>query len=192
LAPHLGAAVLQPEHRFYGPIKPVENATRAQLLQLLTVPQALADMMYFIQYKATTDFGCKQSDKSSPDYCPIITIGGSYAGALAVWSRMVYPDIVDMVYTGSAPFLLYGQVPDPNVYYDSLTHAYEVTSPGCSVAIKTAFTHMVQTIHQVFDDTASMNEAAIAVGLCGNLPEYFTTPEKLAQDLVEIASAMFQ
>ena len=45
LAKQFGAYSLHPEHRFYGPFRPVENATAEQLAQLLTPEQAMMDMI---------------------------------------------------------------------------------------------------------------------------------------------------
>jgi hypothetical protein len=190
-AKHFGAAVIQPEHRFYGVEKPVSNATKEQLLELLTVPQALADVVHFVQH-VRKELGCSL-DKSSKHYCPVITVGGSYAAFLSAMSRMVYPDFIDMAYSSSGPILMYGQmVDDPNVYYDIMTDAYDHASPGCAAAIKHTLYAMNDTIQQVFNETGSLAQAAEAVGLCGVLPEYITTPNILADAIVEVSSSRFQ
>ena len=193
LAKYFGAAVIQPEHRFYGVKKPVSNATKEELLELLTVPQALADVVSITQHVAEHELGCNMKDKSSPHYCPIITVGGSYAGFLSALGRMVYPDFIDMAYSASGPILLYGQlVPDPNVYYDILTNAYEHASPGCAAAIRDTLYATSDKIVQVANQTGSLAQAAQAVGVCGELPEYIKTPEVLADALVEVSSSRFQ
>ena len=35
-----------------------------------------------------------------------IVVGGSYAGNLAAWSRMMYPDLIHSAYASSAPVLV--------------------------------------------------------------------------------------
>lgn len=194
LAQHFGAAVIQPEHRFYGVKKPVPNATKEQLLQLLTVEQALADVVALTHHVAQHELGCHMHDKSSPHYCPIITVGGSYAAFLSAMARMVYPDYIDMAYSASGPILMYGQlVDDPNVYYDIMTKAYDHASPGCAAAIKDTLSDMNHTIQHVAKQTnGDLSQAAQAVGVCGKLPAYITTPEILADALVEISSSRFQ
>lgn len=192
LAKHFGAAAVQLEHRFYGNVKPVSNATKKQLLELLTVPQALADVVRFTQHIATS-LGCNIKDKTSPEYCPIITVGGSYAGFLSAMARMVYPDYIDMAYSGSGPILLYGQLADPNVYYDILTKAYDHASPGCAAAIKSSLTNMTDTVIRVANETGSLVQAANAVDICGDrLPVFIQDAHALADAIVDTASGQFQ
>jgi Serine carboxypeptidase S28 len=57
-------------------------------------------------------------DRTSSNYCPVITFGGSYPGFLSTMMRFRFPDIVDIGYAASAPLQLYSQVVDSNAYYD--------------------------------------------------------------------------
>lgn len=192
LAKHFGAAAIQPEHRFYGTKKPVSNATKEQLLELLTVPQALADVARFTRHVAT-ELGCNPHDKSSPKYCPIITVGGSYGGFLSTMSRMVYPDHVDIGYAGSGPILIYGQlVPDTRRFFDILTKAYDHASPGCADAVRRTLYSTRDTIMQVASETGSISKAAEAVGICGDLPEYIQSPEGLVDAIQDCFGNRFQ
>ena len=189
LAPHFGAAVLQPEHRFYGRVKPVENATTQQLLQLLTVEQALADVVDLTQYVAKHHLHCNMHDRSSPNYCPIIPLGGSYPGFLAAMLRIVYPEFIDMAYCSSGPILMYGQIPDPNVYYDILTAAADKASPGCKDAVKHVLYATVDAIRQ----SNTLAEAAMAVDVCPDkIPTEINSTETLADALMQLASFKFQ
>ena len=190
LAPHFGAAVLQIEHRFYGPHVPVVNATNHQLLHLLTVPQALADMVRLTQHVRTHHLDCSP-ERTSVHYCPVITVGGSYPGALSAWLRMVYPDFIDAAYAASAPLLMYAQSPrvQPTVYYDIVTRAADAASPGCAAAVR-------QTLHDMQTailEAPTLDRALQAVDVCPGeaLPQYIVHPTMLAEALVEIASFKF-
>lgn len=92
LASHFGAAVVNPEHRFYGPYQPItgRKATVAELLELLTLQQAMADMVRLTEHYKK-ELNCSQYDRSSEKYCPVITVGGSYPGVLSALFRLVYP-----------------------------------------------------------------------------------------------------
>ena len=104
LAKRFNAAVVQPEHRFYGPYIPIQEPTVTQLLQLLTPQQAIADMLRLVTvYLRESDFRGCSPHRSSPKYCPLITVGGSYPGFLAANFRLVYPGIVDAAYASAAP-----------------------------------------------------------------------------------------
>ena len=108
----LGAAVLQPEHRFYGTSQPVspqdiQRARDAGLPdpreRLLTTEQALYDAVRLTQYYQTK-MGCattemtSSSDATTSLYCPVIAVGGSYPGFLAATIRLRFPHVIDMAY----------------------------------------------------------------------------------------------
>jgi len=118
LASHFGAAVIQVEHRFYGEHRPISGreATVPELLRLLTPQQAMADNVRLGRAFAG-ELGCSD-DRTSADYCPVVTVGGSYPGFLSAVLRLAYPDYADMSYASSAPLKLYDQSTDQNVYYD--------------------------------------------------------------------------
>jgi pimeloyl-ACP methyl ester carboxylesterase len=188
LAERFGAAVVQPEHRFYGPYKPISHASTGQLLKLLTPHQAMADMLRLVHHHLReTDFEDCSLERSSPSYCPIITIGGSYPGFLSAMFRLVYPDIVDAAYASSAPLYMYAQMGDPNVYYDIVTTAAEHASPGCPHSVK-------QTLLDVADEikaASSLEDAAVRVGICPDSIPKNITQESLGDALVTIASYSF-
>jgi hypothetical protein len=75
-------------------------------------------------------------DRSSVDYCPLVTIGASYPGFLSAMFRLLHSDVVDMAYASSAPLLMYAQVTDNREYYDIDTRAADWSSPGCARAVK--------------------------------------------------------
>lgn len=104
LAEEFGAFVLEPEHRFYGESFPVKHPEVKDFIKYLTPDQALADAVNLIQY-AREELGCS-IDPTSPDYCPVITFGGSYPGFLSFALRFRYGDYIDAAYASSAPLHL--------------------------------------------------------------------------------------
>ena len=70
-----GATVLL-EHRFFGYSNPYDNLT-SQSLEVLTIQQAIDDLLYFAQ---NIDLPMPGGDNVKPDTTPWILIGGSYAG----------------------------------------------------------------------------------------------------------------
>lgn len=94
LAGELGAAVLQPEHRFYGESQPAPK-TNENLSRLMTPAQALLDATSLAaSFRAS--HGC--GERGSPAYCPVIAVGGSYPGFLAFALRLAHPEVVDASY----------------------------------------------------------------------------------------------
>jgi hypothetical protein len=189
LAERFGAAVVQAEHRFYGPYKPIQHATTDQLLKLLTPHQAMSDMLRLITHHLhETDFKDCSLNRSSPSYCPLITIGASYPGFLSAMFRLVYPDIVDAAYASSAPLYMYAQQGDVNVYYDIVTAAAEHASPGCPHSVK-------QTLFDVTNEAmaaSSLQDAAVRLGICPDtIPKDIATPEMLGDELVTMTSYSF-
>jgi hypothetical protein len=71
LAKQFQAAVIQMEHRFYGPFQPIRNASTDELLRYLTVQQALEDMVTITAH-FKMELGCDPLH-SSPDYCPVVS-----------------------------------------------------------------------------------------------------------------------
>ena len=64
------------EHRFFGSSNPYSNLT-SQSLELLTVQQAIDDLVYFAQ---TVDLPMPGGNNVKPDTTPWVLIGGSYSG----------------------------------------------------------------------------------------------------------------
>ena len=148
LSPYFGAAVIQIEHRFYGPHRPISGrgATVSELLGLLTPRQAMADMIRLTKV-FRDELGCpsstsrsvdrSSSSSSSPataaaddddydyDYCPVVTVGGSYPGVLSALFRLAHSDFVDMSYAASAPLKTHTQTINQNVYYDIVSSSMD-------------------------------------------------------------------
>ena len=186
LARSFQALVLQPEHRFYGssqPIDPVElhrwrrrNATMPDPReQWLTYEQALADAVQLLQ-DTRRGRGC-HAERSSPDYCPAIAVGGSYPGFLAAMARIIHPDVFDMAYAASAPVRFYTQqVSPPSAYYDHIANVADQAVPGCRAGVQIALRQVQQWIipnNDDDDDNNNNNFDPSDVGVCpGTVPEY--------------------
>ena len=186
LASQFGAYVLQTEHRFYGTSMPNKGGKRSlptndELKTLLSPDQALADAARLIRH-IQGNLGCSL-DRSSSEYCPVITIGASYPGFLSAMMRFVYPDVVDIGYASSAPIKMYGrQVNDPDVYFDHVTNVAEKASPGCAKAYKS-------TLNKVYDKVKQMpiDEAAKKLKICTDrIPSYITTSELFAEEITNL------
>ncbi|UNI18016.1 hypothetical protein JDV02_004317 [Purpureocillium takamizusanense] len=77
------------EHRYYGTSYPTEDVT-VENLRFLTTEQALADNAYFARHVRFP--GLENVNLTAPG-TPWIMYGGSYAGAIAAFTRKVYPDV---------------------------------------------------------------------------------------------------
>ncbi|KAL1698956.1 serine carboxypeptidase S28-domain-containing protein [Schizophyllum commune] len=84
------------EHRFYGRSNPYPNLNE-ESLKYLTVEQAIQDNVYFARNVKLAVQG-----DTSPEATPWILIGGSYAGALAAFQKVVEPDVFYIHYGSSA------------------------------------------------------------------------------------------
>ncbi|XP_059051096.1 putative serine protease K12H4.7 [Achroia grisella] len=95
LAKETKGAMFLSEHRYYGKSMPL-NISNTENLKYLSSRQALADNAKLLT-----------SIKSIPKFneSKIVVIGGSYAGNLAAWMRLLYPELVDAAIASSAPVL---------------------------------------------------------------------------------------
>ena len=176
LAPRFGAAVIQIEHRFYGPYRPImgREATTEELLELLTPQQAMADMVYLTKH-FKDELGCSKHTRKSSKYCPVITVGGSYPGFLSAMFRLVYPDFVDISYASSAPLKLYDHTANQYSFYDIITTAAERLSPGCAKAVRDTLDDAAEAIMSL--DT--MEDALKSMNVCS---------DKLSDEIKDLAS----
>ncbi|KAL3757170.1 hypothetical protein ACHAWU_004602 [Discostella pseudostelligera] len=181
LAPYFGAAVIEIEHRFYGPYQPIvgRTATVEELIELLTPQQAMADMVRLTSvFKDRID--CS-SHRPSNEYCPVISVGGSYPGFLSAMFRLVYPNFVDISYAASAPLKLYDQSADQNVYYDTVTKAAERLSPGCADTVRTT----LREAKKLIELSPSVQDAVKSMKMCvDSVPEYITNVTILSDDVM--------
>lgn len=186
LAQTFRAFVLHPEHRFYGISQPIEDPSIDQLVQLLTPQQAILDHLTILQaYREK--LGCSM-DKSSSDWCPCITVGGSYPAFLAAIARLVYPDVVDIGYAASAPLLLYSQEASQFGYYDIVTKSAEQASPGCAVSVK----HVLSEIDHAVRTAKDFHSIAEKLSMCKHsIPPYIDNNALFSEEVMQIIADAF-
>jgi hypothetical protein len=160
LAKQYGAVTIGIEHRFFGESWPIKHPTHNEMAKLLSPKQALEDAKQLIQYKRK-ELGCSP-DRTSANYCPVMTIGGSYPGFLAALMRITYPDIVDIGYAASAPLHLYDHTAAPESYFDKLTAVADKASPGCADAARKTFQEMKEFTLQ----SSNLDKVAKQLGVC--------------------------
>ena len=202
LARVFGAYIIQPEHRFYGFSQPLQgksgndfslSSKRGRNLKskaedprvrLFTSEQAIMDAAELVKHIAG-DLGCS-SDKTSPDYCPVISVGGSYPGFLSAMSRLRFPDVFDMSYAASAPMKFYSQEVSQDDYYNHISNVAEKTIPGCAKAVKDALLAVYNM------DAESNYIPALEVGICpGTLPAYIDDRNTFFDELFMMAGYSF-
>lgn len=189
MAQKFGALTLSPEHRFYGKSQPKgRHFTVSDMELYLTPDQAVLDFIQLIQY-AREELGCSP-DRSSSEYCPVITFGGSYPGFLSFIMRFLYNDYVDIAYASSAPLELYSQKVDSNAYYDKVSESAALVDPQCPQAIRQTLDSIVQELRDDYDPD-EVRAAAKHIGICaskhrkdGSLPIYMKDVETLISEAI--------
>ncbi|AQK64654.1 putative serine protease EDA2 [Zea mays] len=89
LAKKFGAAVVTPEHRYYGKSSPFKQLT-TENLRFLSSKQALFDLAVFRQYyQESLNARYNRSGFDNPWF----VIGVSYSGALSAWFRLKFPHL---------------------------------------------------------------------------------------------------
>ncbi|XP_026739316.1 putative serine protease K12H4.7 [Trichoplusia ni] len=127
LAKETKGAMYLAEHRYYGKSKPFKDLT-TENLAYLSSRQALADFAKLLR-----------AIKMSPKYneSKVVVVGGSYAGNLAAWMRLLYPNLVDAAIASSAPVLA---KKDFYEYLENVSEDFEQHgTPGCFEKIKEIF-----------------------------------------------------
>jgi len=190
LARTFGAFVLEPEHRYYGVSIPINVTTNNDPReQLLTPEQALYDAVRLTRH--VQDLLLCSQEKSSPHYCPVITVGGSYPGFLSMAARLLFPNAIDMAYAASAPVKFYAQQVHAHDYYNHISHVAESCQPGCAYAVKT-------TLESLAKDFASLitrnqvEDAAASLGYCAeSVPAYMVNGSIFQTELFMIVGYTF-
>ena len=188
LAEKFGALTICIEHRFYGASQPIDPAlvTNSDFRHYLHPRQALADASYLIR-KIQQAVGC--GPRGSSDYCPVLTVGGSYSGFLSVLMRTIHSDVVDMAWGSSAPLMLYSHSVSDDAYYDKLTEVAEKYSPGCAAAVKATLTEFQEDL---LSSEKDVHEVAQEIGLCkDSLPAYIDKLAVLQQEVIMIVASHF-
>lgn len=170
---------------------PVENPTKKQISELVTPRQAIQDSITLIQAKQD-ELGC--GPRGSPTYCPVLTIGGSYAGLLSTLARVAYPNVVDMAYGAGPCLFLFDHSASPYSYYEQITSVAQRMSPGCPRAVHETLAD-VKTRLAPYHKKDDILSAAREYGVCANhknpLPSYIENGADLAQQIIIFNSDMF-
>lgn len=186
LASEYGAYVVEPEHRFYGESTPVSDPSNDDLKDLMTPMNALADAVYLVK-DLQSRLGC--GPRGSPEYCPVITVGGSYPGFLSFAMRLRYPGVIDGAYAAGAPVKFYAQQVEQNKYYDLISASAERSLAGCEGAIG-------KTMNSVADSLVSSSDfvsySVERLNVCETVPEYMASdPEVFLQELTMVVAYTF-
>mmetsp|Transcript_58686 Transcript_58686/g.143524 ORF Transcript_58686/g.143524 Transcript_58686/m.143524 type:complete len:569 (-) Transcript_58686:315-2021(-) len=193
MSEYFGAAALGVEHRYFGDSLPVKDFTNEDLKKLMTPEQAVEDFAYAIKWYREK-LGCSP-DRSSKDYCPLITVAGSYPGFLSAMMRLTHPEIVDISYATSAPLNLYSHGVDDKTYFDYVTEVADKAVPGCAAAVKTTMTEF----HDWAVDTTdglTLDQKKSMVQICPlGVPQYIYDDKNPIEmwwtEVDEIISAQF-
>lgn len=189
LAEKFGAYVLHPEHRFYGESQPVDPLllTNDDLKKYHTAKQSMLDMIA-IAKDYQRKLGCSEQ-KTSKQYCPVISVGGSYPGFLSAVMRLRFPDVIDIGYASSAPLLLYAMDADQFGYMDLVTNVTDIASPGCSQAVRKTLTEVDAAI-RASDDFEQF--AYDRLNVCpGKLPAYIDSNDLLSKEAMMVVEYTF-
>lgn len=191
LAKQFGAFVLQPEHRFYGASQPLaqgKTPTPEQRVSLINTEQAMMDYVRLLNY-VQADLGCS-ADRTSLEYCPCITVGGSYPGFLSAMMRVVHSNVVDIAYSASAPMKFYDQSVGSDEYYDRITDVAENCSPGCSSSVRSTLSAISVELQKAGE--GNFSSVATSIGICAeSIPNYITTSRIFRDELMMVVGYTF-
>ncbi|KIK48997.1 hypothetical protein CY34DRAFT_429501 [Suillus luteus UH-Slu-Lm8-n1] len=158
-----GAAIII-EHRFFGYSNPYDNLT-SQSLALLTIQQAIDDLVYFA---TTADLPMPGGDVVKPGQAPWILIGGSYSGALTSYTMVNKPGIFWAGYGSSAT------VQTITDYYDYFTPIREYMPQNCSFDVQAVIAYLDQMY--AANDTAGIKtlQESFALGALDHVGDFAT------------------
>jgi hypothetical protein len=136
------------EHRFFGLSNPKPDLT-TQSLQLLTLQQSIEDLDYFAK---NVKLPMPGGDKVTPDVAPWVLVGGSYAGALTSWSKVIsdakcsarlHATIamtqVDSFYAGYASSAVVEAITDFWAYFEPIR---QQMPKNCSADVEAVISHI--------------------------------------------------
>ncbi|CAH0695464.1 unnamed protein product [Spodoptera exigua] len=159
LAKETNGAMYLSEHRYYGKSKPFKNLN-AETLAYLSSRQALADVAKLLEH-------IKMS--ASYNESKVVVVGGSYAGNLAAWMKLLYPDLVDAALASSAPVLAKKNFYE---YLERVNYDFEqYGSDGCTKRIKQVF----QRYEELFKTTSGIAQLMEEEEICKDVD--MTKPE---------------
>ncbi|XP_073974990.1 putative serine protease K12H4.7 isoform X2 [Rhodnius prolixus] len=156
------------EHRYYGQSQPFRN-TSVESLKYLTVDQSLEDIKNFIEVV----------NNYTPDVCnKWILFGGSYAGNLAAWARMMYPELIFGAVSSSAPVQVEFNF---KKYLEITSKLIEEKDAECKSTIKEGMKMLVYT----FNTKAGKEKLATKFKMC-DPPKHQFDKYSLTSFIVEL------
>ncbi|KAG2039995.1 serine carboxypeptidase S28-domain-containing protein [Suillus americanus] len=168
-----GAAILI-EHRFFGYSNPYDNLT-SQSLSLLTIQQAIDDLVYFA---TTANLPMPGGDAVKPGQAPWILIGGSYSGALVSYTMVNKPGIFWAGYASSAT------VETITDYYEYFTPVREYMPQNCSSDVQAVIAYLDKMY--MANDTAGIKtlQEAFGLGSLNHVGDFATAQRTAAHPLI--------
>lgn len=130
LAERFSARVVFAEERYYGNSIPPLTSDQNTLYEYLSTEQVLADYAALLR------------SLGAPD-TPVVAIGGSYGGMLAVYLRVKYPWLVVGALGSSAPINGGPGGTPPSSFYDITAADY-----SCASAIRAAFLELATALKE--------------------------------------------
>lgn len=128
LSNETNGAMFMSEHRYYGKSVPLKY-TGVKSLKYLSSRQAMADLARMISRLKMLPLFKKSK---------VVLIGGSYSGNLAVWMKLLYPNLIDAALASSAPVLAKKNFYE---YLETVSDVYEqYGTNGCHDFIEKQFT----------------------------------------------------
>ncbi|CAO2819564.1 unnamed protein product [Amaranthus hypochondriacus] len=178
-APKLGALIVYIEHRFYGESIPLGSIYDAMndinIRSCLTTEQSLADFFDIIQH-------IKQN--LSAFESPVIVIGGSYSGMLAVWFRLRNPSVAVGALASSAPLLQFGDVSLKNQYCSIVSRDFKEEDEKCYNIIRQSWT--------IIDEVASQPQGLTTLSHIFNTCKLLSSATELKSYLADLYSYFAQ
>lgn len=116
------------EPRFYGESRPTSD-TSVENLRFLTIHQMIADIAQFITFVRANYYGASNSR--------VILWGRGVGGAMAVWARQKYPNLIDGVWASSAP--VNAVMEFPQFMANSFYTINSIGGPECGNILRGAF-----------------------------------------------------
>jgi pimeloyl-ACP methyl ester carboxylesterase len=149
MAKKYNAAMFELEHRYYGRTRPVADQS-VDNLKWLSSRQALEDTAAFIRAMNAAH------GWTNPKW---IVFGGSYSGAMALWMRQNYPDLVAGAVGSSGP--VFAKL-DFLEYIDVVQTALMTYSQACADTIRTGFVNL----QQMMTTAAGRKQLSTTFDLC--------------------------
>lgn len=141
------------EHRFYAENTTLSSNFSTSNFSYLTVEQAIFDAAAFIKSSPLNGTTTKTR---------WIAVGGSYAGNLAAWLRLEFPNLVYAAHSSSAPILAQT---DFWKYSYAVKHGIEASKVNTTCA-----TEWTRAVHLI-DDLVDKTNGSHIVNLVGAYPE---------------------